>query len=107
MKTALITGTTSGIGKAFAERSASMGNNIILVSRNEEKLKKQKNALRSQYHVEVRYIACDLTQTDAVDLIINKIDRWQISVDLLINNAGFNECGLYVLLHSSQNISYL
>ncbi len=42
MKTALITGTTSGIGKAFAERSASMGNNIILVSRNEEKLKKQK-----------------------------------------------------------------
>ncbi len=95
MKTALITGTTSGIGKAFAERSASMGNNIILVSRNEEKLKKQKNALRSQYHVEVRYIACDLTQTDAVDLIINKIDRWQISVDLLINNAGFNECGLF------------
>ncbi len=55
-----------------------MGNNIILVSRNEEKLKKQKNALRSQYHVEVRYIACDLTQTDAVDLIINKIDRWKI-----------------------------
>lgn len=39
MKTTLITGTTSGIGKAFAEKFANMGNNIILVSRNEEKLK--------------------------------------------------------------------
>lgn len=48
MKTALITGTTSGIGKAFAEKFASMGNNIILVSRNEEKLKRQQNDLQSQ-----------------------------------------------------------
>lgn len=37
MKTAIITGTTSGIGKAFAEKFAGMGNNLILVSRNEEK----------------------------------------------------------------------
>ena len=39
MKAVLITGTTSGIGKAFAEKFASEGKNIILVARNEKKLK--------------------------------------------------------------------
>lgn len=95
MKTALITGTTSGIGKAFAEKFAGMGNNIILVSRNEEKLKNQQNDLQSHYHVSVKYIACDLAQTNAVDLIMNEINNWQVSVDFLVNNAGFNECGMF------------
>lgn len=95
MKTALITGTTSGIGKAFAEKFASMGNNIILVSRNEDALKRQQKDLQSQYHVSVKYIACDLAQANAVDLIMKEIDSWQISVEFLVNNAGFNECGLF------------
>lgn len=95
MRTALITGTTSGIGKAFTEKFASMGNNIILVSRNEDDLKRQQKDLQSQYHVSVKYIACDLTQTNAVDLIMKEIDNWQVSVDFLINNAGFNECGRF------------
>lgn len=76
MKTALITGTTSGIGKAFAEKFASMGNNIILVSRNEEKLKRQQNDLQSHYHVSVKYIACDLTQANAVDLIFKELNHY-------------------------------
>ena len=95
MKTALITGTTSGIGKAFAEKFASMGNNIILVSRNEEKLKRQQNDLQCHYHVSVKYIACDLTQANAVDLIFKELNNCQVSVDFLVNNAGFNECGLF------------
>lgn len=107
MKTALITGTTSGIGKAFAEKFASMGNNIVLVSRNEEKLKKQKNDMQDQYHVSVKYIACDLTQTNAVNLIIKAIDSWQISVDFLINNAGFNECGLFTNTDMEQEMKMI
>lgn len=66
MKTALITGTTSRIGKAFTEKFASMENNIILVSRNEDELKRQQKDLQFQYHVSVKYIACDLTQTKSV-----------------------------------------
>lgn len=95
MKTALITGTTSGIGKVFAEKFASMGNNIILVARNEEKLKQQQNALQDRYHVTVKYVACDLTQTNAVDLIMEQIEKRNISIDFLVNNAGFNECGFF------------
>lgn len=107
MKTALITGTTSGIGKAFSEKFASMGNSIILVSRNEEKLKKQQNDLQTRYHVPVKYIACDLTQRNAVDIILEKIEKWQTSVDFLINNAGFNECGLFTNTDIEQEIKMI
>ncbi|WP_288175158.1 SDR family NAD(P)-dependent oxidoreductase [Sporofaciens musculi] len=95
MKTALITGTTRGIGKVFAEKFAGMGNNLLLVSRNEEKLKRQQYDLQSRYHVAVKYIACELTQLNAVDLIFERLSNWQVSVDFLVNNAGFNECGLF------------
>lgn len=95
MGTALITGTTSGIGKSFAEKFASQGYNIILVARNEEKLKQQQKDLQSQYGINVKYIAYDLTQENAADLIAEKINNWNMSVDFLINNAGFNECGLF------------
>ena len=107
MKTALITGTTSGIGKAFAEKFASMGNNIILVSRNEEKLKKQQNDLQSQYHVAVKYIVCELTQLNAVDLIFERLNNWQVSVDFLVNNAGFNECGLFTNTDMEQEMKMI
>lgn len=107
MKTVLITGTTSGIGKAFAEKFASMGNDIILVSRNEEKLKRQQNDLQSQYHVAVKYIACELTQSNAVDLIFEKLSNWQVSVDYLVNNAGFNECGLFTNTDMEQEMKMI
>lgn len=62
MGNVLITGTTSGIGKAFAEKFASMGNNIILVSRDSQKLEQQQLYLQNQYHVTVNFIAYDLTK---------------------------------------------
>ena len=93
MKTVLITGTTSGIGKAFAEKFADEGYDLILVARDEQKLKQQQAALQNNYHVAVKYISQDLTQENAVDLIMKNIDKWGADIDVLINNAGFNECG--------------
>lgn len=95
MENVLITGTTSGFGKAFAEKFASMGNNIILVSRDMQKLKQQQLYLQNQYHVTVNFIAYDLTKEDATDFIMGQIDNWNIPIDFLVNNAGFNECGLF------------
>ena len=95
MENVLITGTTSGFGKEFAEKFASMGNNIILVSRDMHKLKQQQLYLQSQYHVTVNFVAYDLTKEDAADLVMEQIDNWNIPIDFLVNNAGFNECGLF------------
>lgn len=107
MKTVLITGTTSGIGKAFAEKFASMGNSIILVSRNEEKLIRQQCDLQNHYHVQVKYIACELTQANSVDLIFRELNKWQVSVDFLVNNAGFNECGLFTNTNMEQEMKMI
>ena len=96
MKTAMITGTTSGIGKAFAEKFADEGYDLILVARNEQKLKQQQSALQDAYHVAVRYISQDLTQENAAGLIMGDIDKWKVAIDVLVNNAGFNECGFFV-----------
>lgn len=95
MKNALITGTTSGIGKALAEKFASQGANVILVSRDKDKLKQQQLFLQNEYHVTVYYIACDLEKEDAADYIMEQIKQWGILVHILVNNAGFNECGYF------------
>ena len=96
MDTVLITGTTSGIGKAFAEKFAKAGNNIILVSRNESKLQQQQVDLQSRYHVSVKYISCNLAEDNAPNMIMDKIGNMGLSVDILINNAGFNEAGYFI-----------
>ena len=82
MDTILTTGTTSGIGKAFAEKFASMRNNIILVSRNRDKVQQQQIDLQSRYQVSVEYIPCDLAKVNAVDMIMEQIRSWGLSVDV-------------------------
>ena len=56
MKNVLITGTTSGIGKALAEKFAGEKMNVILVARDRKKLEQQQLFLQSQYQVKVNYI---------------------------------------------------
>ena len=93
MKNVLITGTTSGIGKALAEKFAGEKMNVILFARDRKKLEQQQLFLQSQYQVKVNYILYDLTKEDAVDFIIEQIKQWGIQIHILVNNAGFNECG--------------
>ena len=107
MDTVLITGTTSGIGKAFVEKFASMGNNIILVSRNRDKLQQQQIDLQSRYQISVEYISCDLAEVDAVDMIMEKIQSWGLSIDVLVNNAGFNEAGCFTNTNLSKELDMI
>jgi len=93
MDTVLITGTTSGIGEAFAKKFVSEGYNVILVSRNQEKLRLQAKELGTNKNI--KYITCDLNNKNAVNIIEQSLKDWNVTVDILINNAGFNECGLF------------
>ena len=95
MDTVLITGTTSGIGAAFAEKFARERNNLVLVSRNKAKLQRQQTELQSRYQVSVECISCDLAEDGAIELIADKARELGLSVDVLINNAGFNEAGCF------------
>lgn len=95
-KIALITGCTSGIGKSFANLFAQKGYYLVLVSRDVEKLNMQTKQIIEEYGIKVYTIACDLTQKNAANEVYNEIKRIGVQVHILINNAGFNECGSFL-----------
>lgn len=83
-----ITGATSGIGNACAEKFAAAGDNIIINGRREERLVELKLSLENQYKIEVLIAAFDVQNKQEVFDCINSFsDKWK-HVDILINNAG-------------------
>lgn len=93
MRTVLITGTTSGIGYELSEIFAMEGFNLVLVSRNDQKLKAQKENLEKRYGVTVHILAKDLSESRAPKEVFLDVQGQGIHVDILVNNAGFNESG--------------
>ncbi len=98
-KVALITGTTSGIGEAFAQRLAQEKYDLVLVAKNELKLREQAQYLTRQFHVRVYQIVIDLLEENAAHRVFLAVQKLKLDVQLLINNAGFNEFGSF--LHTS------
>lgn len=89
MPTALITGSTSGIGAGFATRYAQLGHDLVLVARNEERLHEQATELRAKWHVEAEVLAADLGTDDGCAAVEARAADERRPVDVLINNAGF------------------
>ncbi len=84
-KTVLITGATSGIGKATAELFAEQGCNLILTGRRKERLEDFSKYLISTYEVIVAFEVFDVRELDACKEFV---DHLALDVDILINNAG-------------------
>lgn len=85
-KWALITGASSGIGKEYANEIARAGFNVIAVARNENNLNVLKSSLITQFKVDVRVIAADLTSEEDINRVIEITE--DLEVGLLVNNAG-------------------
>ncbi|MGV6846372.1 MAG: SDR family NAD(P)-dependent oxidoreductase, partial [Lutibacter sp.] len=94
-KTALITGASSGIGKELAKIHAEKGGNLVLVARRAEKLNELKQELDKKYHIQVTVIAKDLTLLNAPQEIYDIVKEKGITIDYLINNAGFGGHGKF------------
>ncbi len=92
-RTALITGASYGIGSAFARRLAAAGAHLILTARSAERLQTLADELRSQHNARVTIIAADLNEASAPQSIFAETQRQNLTVDLLINNAGFGSVG--------------
>lgn len=83
-----VTGATSGIGKACAEKFAADGDKIIINGRREDRLQELKNHLEEKYKTEILIAEFDVQKKDEVFNSINNLsEKWRI-VDILINNAG-------------------
>lgn len=91
-KTILITGASSGIGKEFATQLASKGANLIITARSEDELNKLAFQLEQEYSsIWVKAIPLDLLDSNSPQALFSKIQAMDISVDYLINNAGFGQ----------------
>ncbi|NWT10210.1 HSDL1 protein, partial [Vireo altiloquus] len=86
-KWAVVTGSTDGIGKAYAEELAKHGVNIILVSRNKEKLEAVSRSISETYQVETDFIVADFSKGRELYPAIKEAlkDR---EIGILVNNVG-------------------
>lgn len=91
----LITGATSGMGYALAQNFSSNKYPVILVSRNQEKLDKCADSLRTKSDAQIVTVAQDLLNENAAYNIFARTQELNLNVGILINNAGFNEVGLF------------
>lgn len=88
MKYAVVTGASSGIGKAFCQELDKQGYHLLLVARRKERLQQLKQQL---HHASI--FVTDLSQIDNCYRLYDHIKDRQI--DLFINNAGFGDCGSF------------
>jgi uncharacterized protein len=95
MTTALITGASTGIGEKFARELASRQTNLVLVARSQAKLDNLATELSNQYQIKTTVIAQDLTTVGARQAVFDKVQGQGLTIDLLINNAGFGDYGAF------------
>lgn len=87
----LITGASGGIGMEMARVFAENGHNLILVARNQDKLRELGKSLQLQSGVKVQVIAEDLAKEDAAETVYRTTREQGWEVDILVNNVGFGD----------------
>ncbi len=87
-RTVLITGATSGIGKACAEKFASAGDHIIINGRRSDRLTELKRSLEKDFKVKVLETVFDVQNKEDVFTAVNNFPQEWAAIDILINNAG-------------------
>lgn len=107
MKVTLITGASGGIGEAFARRLAGEKHNLLLIARSENKLKILCEELIQKHGIQAQYIAVDLTQPGADQLIFNETEKRNLQVDWLINNAGIGTVGYFSQLNLADELNMI
>ncbi len=103
----LITGASSGIGLEFANQLAAKDKNLILVARSTDKLKKIKKDLESEFEIEVKIYTADLSDLTEIDTFFKKIEKEDLTIETLINNAGFGTHGEFIKNDISKEINMI
>lgn len=90
-KKVLVTGATGGIGEAICRALLAQGAFVAMSGTNEEKLKKLQETLGAE---QTAIFPCDLSDTNAVNVLFDSVEKEVGSVDILVNNAGITRDGL-------------
>jgi short-subunit dehydrogenase len=86
----MITGASGGLGRALANECGRRGYNLFLTDINERGLQSIQNGLERQFQGTVTIAACDLTNEESVDALMDRIDSHRIRFDMLLNVAGLD-----------------
>jgi len=95
-RVALVTGASSGIGEAFADVLAQEGFDLVITARREERLHAVQTRLQDRYGVRVHVIVEDLEQPDAPARLCAELDARGLTIDVLVNNAGYGVPGSFL-----------
>lgn len=106
-KIALVTGASSGIGKAFAALLAEKGYGLVLTARRADRLDALAAELNAKHGIETHTIAADLAQPDAPQRIADELASRGVHVDFLVNNAGYGVPGSYVAVSWSDHQRFM
>lgn len=107
MNASLITGASSGIGEVFARKLAARGRNVLLVARSEEKLITLCNELGRSNSIRAQYVTLDLSKPESPAQLFEETQKRGISVDMLINNAGFGSMGEFSKLDLARELNMI
>ncbi len=95
-KWALITGASSGIGKAVAFELAGKGYNLFLASQDDGPLQQTAADFHQQFIVETQFYLADLTRMESIEGLIQAVSAPPIEIEILVNNAGFGVGGEFL-----------
>lgn len=100
---ALITGASSGIGRAYARKLASAGLSIVLVARNAKKLETLAQEVELEYKVKTKVLVADLTTNTGIQTVKEQTEGLEIG--LLVNNAGKEDSDHFLNIPVENHIS--
>ena len=105
--TCLVTGASSGIGAEIARGLARRGHGVTLVARREERLRELADELASEHDVRAETIAADVSAADERRKLTAEVEARGLTVEVLINNAGFGSGGKFVTLDAEKEASMI
>jgi uncharacterized protein len=95
-KTALITGASAGLGRAFAKFAACDGHDVVLVARRKDRLQELAKELEAAHGIKATVIEADFADRGAPQKVVETVRAAGLAIDVLINNAGFGSHGPFV-----------
>ncbi len=106
-RTALITGASSGIGYELAKQFAQAGYHLVLVARSADVLRRISEEWSRTYRLSVTPLVYDLAQPSAPEAIVRALAQDGITVDVLVNNAGFGTYGKFADSDPAQELGMI